>query len=196
MSSKGHTTYEMKSGSTVTGFTVEEDGLIYANSDFRRRGDVAGIDPVDWICLNSIRITFDNDFDAFIMKKIFNGNCKIITLNLNPFAPNWPHDCWWWFPTDVLRSISINISVILTLDWILFYFIKWPQGGVCFAINRFFKLTSTNVNAVIIYWRYIVSVIQLKFKSRNHPYQSIWQITVNWKSINWRDALKVMLMGN
>merc|ERR1712071_79637 len=33
MSSKGHTTYEMKSGSTVTGFTVEEDGLIYANSD-------------------------------------------------------------------------------------------------------------------------------------------------------------------
>ena len=36
-----------KSGSVVCGVTVEEDGIIYANSDYRKKGDVSGIDPLD-----------------------------------------------------------------------------------------------------------------------------------------------------
>jgi len=47
MSSKGHKTFEFKGGPTIIGITVEDDGFIYANSDYRKCGTVAGIDPVD-----------------------------------------------------------------------------------------------------------------------------------------------------
>jgi len=47
MSSKGHSTEEFHSDSTITGITIEEDGLIHANVDFRSYGGVAGIDPSD-----------------------------------------------------------------------------------------------------------------------------------------------------
>ncbi len=30
----------------MCGISIESDGYIYANSDFRKSGDVAGIDPV------------------------------------------------------------------------------------------------------------------------------------------------------
>jgi len=45
MSLKGHSTKKFKIGSTITGITVEEDGLINANIDFRNYGEIAGIDP-------------------------------------------------------------------------------------------------------------------------------------------------------
>lgn len=47
MSAKGHKTFEFKGGSTVIGISVEDDGFIYANSDHRKGGNVAGIDPLD-----------------------------------------------------------------------------------------------------------------------------------------------------
>lgn len=47
MVEKGHKISEYKGGAVVCGITVESDGIIYANSDYRKSGDVAGIDPVD-----------------------------------------------------------------------------------------------------------------------------------------------------
>ena len=47
MSEKGHQTFEFRLGAVITGISVEDDGFIYANSDHRKGGDVAGIDPVD-----------------------------------------------------------------------------------------------------------------------------------------------------
>lgn len=42
---KGHKTDGPRASSVVIGVAVEDDGYIYANSDFRKGGDVAGIDP-------------------------------------------------------------------------------------------------------------------------------------------------------
>ena len=47
MVKKNHSVSYFKSGSVVCGITVEEDGNIYANSDYRKRGDVSGIDPLE-----------------------------------------------------------------------------------------------------------------------------------------------------
>ena len=45
--SKGHNISSYSSSSTVCAISVEPNGLIrYANSDHRKRGDVAGIDPL------------------------------------------------------------------------------------------------------------------------------------------------------
>lgn len=35
-------------GAVVCGIAVETDGYIYGNSDWRKSGDVDGIDPVDF----------------------------------------------------------------------------------------------------------------------------------------------------
>ena len=48
MSAKGHQTFEFKGGATIIGISVEDDGFIYANSDYRKGGNVAGIGPVEW----------------------------------------------------------------------------------------------------------------------------------------------------
>jgi len=47
MTARGHNTTATLSLAVVAGIAVGNDGLVYANSDFRKRGDVAGIDPVD-----------------------------------------------------------------------------------------------------------------------------------------------------
>lgn len=44
---KGHNmTEEIRLSCAVYAISVESDGLIYANADYRKGGDVAGIDPV------------------------------------------------------------------------------------------------------------------------------------------------------
>ena len=47
MVKKNHSLREFKSESVVCGVTVEADGNIYANSDYRKGGDVSGIDPLE-----------------------------------------------------------------------------------------------------------------------------------------------------
>jgi gamma-glutamyltranspeptidase / glutathione hydrolase / leukotriene-C4 hydrolase len=47
MTTKQHNISTYRRGAVLTGITVEEDGLIYANSDWRKTGNVAGIDEVD-----------------------------------------------------------------------------------------------------------------------------------------------------
>ncbi|EFX69481.1 hypothetical protein DAPPUDRAFT_113641 [Daphnia pulex] len=48
MTTRGHSVTEFPgNGAVVCGITVEADGFIYANSDWRKSGDVQGIDPVD-----------------------------------------------------------------------------------------------------------------------------------------------------
>lgn len=49
MTARGHnvTGGEYAGGAVICGITVEADGLIYANSDWRKSGDVDGIDPVN-----------------------------------------------------------------------------------------------------------------------------------------------------
>jgi len=46
LAAKGHNLTLDTSESCVMGIAVEADGMIYANSDYRKAGDVAGIDPV------------------------------------------------------------------------------------------------------------------------------------------------------
>lgn len=46
MSMRGHNLTEYRAGAVVCAISVESDGYIYANSDFRKSGDVAGLDPV------------------------------------------------------------------------------------------------------------------------------------------------------
>ena len=46
LASKGHNVTLDDDGACVMGIAVEADGFIYANSDYRKAGDVAGIDPV------------------------------------------------------------------------------------------------------------------------------------------------------
>ncbi len=43
---RGHNVTEKVLRSAVYAISVEPDGLIYANADSRKGGDVAGIDPV------------------------------------------------------------------------------------------------------------------------------------------------------
>ena len=43
---RGHNVTERVLRSAVYAISVESDGLIYANADYRKGGDVAGIDPV------------------------------------------------------------------------------------------------------------------------------------------------------
>ena len=47
MKTRGHAVTEYSGQSAMTGISVESDGYIYANSDYRKGGDVAGIDQVD-----------------------------------------------------------------------------------------------------------------------------------------------------
>lgn len=48
MVTKNHTLSEYPvGGAVVCGISIESDGYIYANSDFRKGGDVAGIDPIE-----------------------------------------------------------------------------------------------------------------------------------------------------
>jgi gamma-glutamyltranspeptidase/glutathione hydrolase/leukotriene-C4 hydrolase len=48
MTTRGHSVTEFPgNGAVVCGITVEADGFIYANSDWRKSGDVQGINPVD-----------------------------------------------------------------------------------------------------------------------------------------------------
>lgn len=49
MTTRGHsvTSKLHADGAVVCGIAVEADGFIYANSDYRKSGDVDGIDPVD-----------------------------------------------------------------------------------------------------------------------------------------------------
>ena len=47
LASKGHNVTVDDDGACVMGIAVEADGFIYANSDVRKAGDVAGIDPVE-----------------------------------------------------------------------------------------------------------------------------------------------------
>ncbi len=43
---RGHNMTERVLRSAVYAISVEPDGLIYANADYRKGGDVAGLDPV------------------------------------------------------------------------------------------------------------------------------------------------------
>lgn len=49
MTARGHnvTGGEYAGGAVICGITVEADGFIYANSDWRKSGDVDGLDPVN-----------------------------------------------------------------------------------------------------------------------------------------------------
>ena len=48
LAEKGHNFSTFSNSSAVCGIVVEpSDGFIYANSDYRKGGDVAGIDPLD-----------------------------------------------------------------------------------------------------------------------------------------------------
>lgn len=48
MKNRGHQVKALDSfGAALTAISVEKDGFIYANSDFRKTGDVAGIDQVN-----------------------------------------------------------------------------------------------------------------------------------------------------
>jgi gamma-glutamyltranspeptidase/glutathione hydrolase/leukotriene-C4 hydrolase len=49
MTARGHnvTDGEYAGGAVICGITVEPDGFIYANSDWRKSGDVDGLDPVN-----------------------------------------------------------------------------------------------------------------------------------------------------
>ena len=47
LKSKQHDVSTYVSGAVVTAISVEDDGFIYANSDWRKTGDVSGIDPVN-----------------------------------------------------------------------------------------------------------------------------------------------------
>lgn len=44
---RGHTTSTYLRGAVVSAVTIEDDGFIYANTDWRKTGIAAGIDPVD-----------------------------------------------------------------------------------------------------------------------------------------------------
>lgn len=44
---KNHVLNEYQGGSAVHGITLELDGYIYANADYRKGSEVAGIDPVN-----------------------------------------------------------------------------------------------------------------------------------------------------
>lgn len=46
MKKRGHNVTESAGRAAVCAISVESDGFIYANSDYRKGGDVAGIDPV------------------------------------------------------------------------------------------------------------------------------------------------------
>lgn len=47
MLKKQHNVSSYRAGAVVCAISRESDGLIYANSDFRKSGNVSGIDPVD-----------------------------------------------------------------------------------------------------------------------------------------------------
>lgn len=42
LANKGHRKSDDKSGAAVYGISVEPDGYLYANADYRKGGDVAG----------------------------------------------------------------------------------------------------------------------------------------------------------
>lgn len=46
LTSAGHVLVDEPREAAVYGVSVEADGFIYANADYRKGGDVAGVDPV------------------------------------------------------------------------------------------------------------------------------------------------------
>lgn len=46
MATRGHNLTKYSGGAVVCGISVESDGFVYANSDYRKGGDVAGLDPL------------------------------------------------------------------------------------------------------------------------------------------------------